>query len=301
MAAKSFEVLSMNNFSIKDIERLSGIKAHTLRIWEQRHNIQLCKRKESLHRYYDNEDLKQILRISYLYHQGYKISKIANLSKDEINKLATTGSGENNYDIFINQMIEASIDYDQPRFEKIINNALLHLGFEKTVVKVFYPFMEKIGLLWITEHVIPAQEHFSSYLIQKKILVAIDGLEPVPFENGRVVLIFSPEGELHETPLLVIQYIMKKHKISSVYFGSDVSLAELEYYCKNKIVTHLYFHMITNFLAKETEEYINYLVERFPGKKILASGPALHDATADFANVRILRSLNEMLEVYREI
>src|SRR5438105_12129127 len=123
----------MNNFTIKDIERLSGIKAHTLRIWEQRHGLCFCKRKESLHRYYDNEDLKQILRIAYLYHHGYKISRIATFSKDEIKKLATTNSGENNYDIFINQMIEASIDYDQPRFEKIIHNALLHLGFEKAI------------------------------------------------------------------------------------------------------------------------------------------------------------------------
>src|SRR6478672_1605934 len=114
----------MNNFSIKDIERLSGIKAHTLRIWEQRHGLCFCKRKESQHRFYDNEDLKQILRIAYLYHNGYKVSRIASLSPEEIKKLANTSMGDNVEDLVINQMIEASIDYDQPKFENILNNIL---------------------------------------------------------------------------------------------------------------------------------------------------------------------------------
>src|SRR3982751_3024072 len=184
----------MNNFSIKDIERLSGIKAHTLRIWEQRHGLLLCKRKESQHRYYDNEDLKQVLRIAHLYHNGYKVSKIAKLSPEDIKKLANVGSSENSYGILINQLVEASIDYDQPRFVSIIDTTMLQLGFEKSIVHVFYPFFEKIGLLWMTEHVLPAQEHFSSYLIQNKIIASIDAIEQPVKGNSRVI-IFSPSGE----------------------------------------------------------------------------------------------------------
>lgn len=287
----------MNNFSIKDIERLSGIKAHTLRIWEQRHGLMLCKRKESLHRYYDNDDLKQILRIAYLYHQGYKISKISTLSKEEISILTNNHSGENNHDILINQMIEASMDYDEPRFERIIDNALLHIGFQNSVMKVFYPFMEKIGVLWMTDHVIPAQEHFSSHLIQKKIIVAIDGLETVLTGNKSIVVIFSPEGELHEIPLLIVQFILKKHGIKTVYFGADTSITKLEYYCGYKPVTHLYFHLITNFLNIDAGEYINTLADNFKEKKIIASGPAVQDVISQQPSVSILRSLAEMMEV----
>ncbi len=291
----------MNNFSIRDVEMLSGIKAHTLRIWEQRHNICLCKRRESLHRYYDNEDLKQILRISYLYHHGYKISKIAVLSKEEIRQLATVPSDENSYDIYITQMIEAGIDYDQPRFETIIRNALLQMGFEKAVLNVFYPFMQKIGLLWLTDHVIPAVEHFSSNLIRKKILVSIEGLEQPFRTKDTVVLIFSPPGEMHEMPLLVSQYFIKLNGISTVYLGTDISMAELEYVCKNIFVSHLHFHLITNFTGKEPAEYIDGLQTIMPGKKILASGPALQEVHARSADIKILRSLREVIEIYKEL
>lgn len=129
----------MNIFSIRDIERLSGIKAHTLRIWEQRHGLCFGKRK-SQHRYYDNEDLKLILRVSFLYHNGYKISKIANLSKEEIQKITATDVSEFNYDLLINQMIEAGVDYDRVQFEQIIHHACSKLDLEKAVVKVFLSF-----------------------------------------------------------------------------------------------------------------------------------------------------------------
>lgn len=287
----------MNHFTIRDIENLSGIKAHTLRIWEQRYNLCCCKRKESLHRYYDNEDLKQILRIAYLYHNGYKISRIANLSCDDLKQLAGTKAGEDQFAIFINQLIEASIDYDQPRFEKVLHNAILHLGFERAVVKVFYPFMEKIGLLWITEHVIPAQEHFSSYLIQKKIIVAIDGLEYNPYSEEPVVLLFTPEGEKHEIPLLFAQYLLKKQHIRFAYMGNDVAIPALQEYCAQRPVTHLYFHLITNLLNVESETYLEELSQKFPDKKIIASGPVWSRVHSMSENTTILRSLDEIMKM----
>jgi DNA-binding transcriptional MerR regulator len=291
---------TMNNFSIKDIERLSGIKAHTLRIWEQRHGLSFCKRKESQHRYYDNDDLKKVLRIAFLYHQGYKISRIALLSEDQINELANGSLAEQNFDIFINQMVEASIDYDQPRFEKIVQNALIHLGFEKSITRVFYPFMEKIGLLWITNHIIPAQEHFSSYLIQKKILVAIEELETAIVKDDVTVLLFCPEGEFHEIPLLVIRYLLKKNGIRMVYFGVNTSVAKLEYYCMYKPATHLCLHFITNFSNKEPGEYLACLTKKFPGKKIVASGPVFQEINESFPQVLVIKSLEEFMEIHKE-
>jgi DNA-binding transcriptional MerR regulator len=291
----------MNNFSIKDIERLSGIKAHTLRIWEQRHGLSFCKRKESQHRYYNNDDLKKVLRIAFLYHQGYKISRIAVMSDDKINELTNGSIAEQHFDVFINQMIEASIDYDQPRFEKIIQNALIHLGFERSLTRVFYPFMEKIGLLWLTNHIIPAQEHFSSYLIQKKILVAIEELEKVTVNDDVTVLLFCPEGEFHEIPLLVIRYLLKKNGIRTVYFGVNTSIDKLEYYCRYKDATHLCLHFITNFSNLEPQEYLATLEEKFPGKKIVASGPVFQEINANHPNMLVSKSLDECMEIHKKI
>src|ERR1700712_3002086 len=103
----------MHHFTIRDIENLSGIKAHTLRMWEQRYGLCVCKRKESLHRYYDGEDLKHILRIAYLYHNGYRISRIVQLSADEILRLSSKKTGQDEYALMVNQLVEAGLDYNQ--------------------------------------------------------------------------------------------------------------------------------------------------------------------------------------------
>ena len=285
----------MNNFSIKDIERLSGIKAHTLRIWEQRHGLCFCKRKESQHRYYDNEDLKKILRIAYLYHNGYKVSKIARLSPDDIKRLAQVNTGENDYQAFINELVEASIDYDQARFEKTVSDIYQQFGFEKSIVHVFYPFFEKIGLLWMTEHVLPAHEHFSSYLIQKKIILAIDELK-VPADSKHKIAIFAPKGEHHEIPLLVMQYLFKKHGVNTIYFGANTTIADLEYYSRYQPLTHIYAHLITNFLNKEPLEYLLALNEKFPAQEIVVSGPVFNEVKFPPERITVLRSCQEMME-----
>src|SRR5215204_1774106 len=157
----------MQSFTIKDIENLTGIKAHTLRIWEQRYRFFTPKRKESLHRIYDNEDLKQLLRISFLYNSGWKISKIANLSSDEVQDLVKNAEvGKENYRVFVNHLIEAALDFNEYAFIEQLNRIIETTGFEKSITEICYPFLLKIGHLWSTNNVIPAQEHFSSYIIQ---------------------------------------------------------------------------------------------------------------------------------------
>src|SRR5688572_25366000 len=131
---------SMNQFSISDIETLSGIKAHTLRIWEQRYNFLTPARKESRHRIYSNDDLKSILRISYLYHKGLKISKIAALSEEEICKRSLQTDGHRvDFEIYLNRLTEASIDLNQELFEEIIEQVISQAGYESSVLKVFFP------------------------------------------------------------------------------------------------------------------------------------------------------------------
>lgn len=286
----------MNFFSISDIENLTGIKAHTLRIWEHRYNLLNPKRKESKHRQYDNEDLKYLLRIAFLYHNGYKISRIARLPEEEIKKLALETSGKENYQVFVNQLTEASIDFDQPRFEKILHNLILHLGFEKTVIQILFPLLNKIGLLWMTDRVSPAQEHFASSLVIKKILVATDGLDNSNGNNiDRKVLLFSPEGEHHEIPLLFMQYLLKRNGVPFVYVGKNVRFEELMDFCLQHPVTQLYCHLVTNLLSSDLNAYLKRISVAFPDKQIYFSGPQARKVDSPPPNIRIVRDAEAML------
>ena len=291
----------MNLFSIRDIENLTGIKAHTLRIWEQRYNLFCPKRKESKHRFYDCEDLKFLLRVAYLYNQGIKISRIANYSQEEITQMALDVRPDvDNYEIFINQLTEASLDFDQVRFEKVLNNLVLHAGFEKSITCVLFPLLKKMGLLWLTGHVVPAQEHFASALITKKLMVAIDGLEKPVYKSGRRVLLFTPAGEHHEIPLLFMQYLLKKQGVPYLYLGKNISLSMLQQVCAWQPVTQLYFHLITNLIKCDMHAYLQQLSELFPDKEIVFSGPEACQCSCDLKNVRLLKTVDEKRAFLKE-
>lgn len=285
----------MNSFTIRDIENLCGIKAHTLRIWEQRYQLVNPRRKAGNHRLYDNDDLKYLLRIAYLYHNGHKISKLAGLSEDEVRQLTLSlVSANGSVEIFVNHLMEASLDFDQERFDKILHNIILHMGFRKAITQVAYPFLNKIGLLWLTGHLVPAQEHFASALIIRKILVAINGLDnPLP-GGGRQVLIYAPKGEFHEIPLLYMRYLMKRKGTHTIYFGTDIDIDELTCYCQQKSVSHLYFHLVTNLLRCEPDVYVQQLRETFPEQQIVLSGALAGTLQHIPPRVQVLKSLEEM-------
>lgn len=290
----------MNQFSIRDIEMLSGIKAHTLRIWEQRHGFNFCKRKESLHRYYDNDDLKQILQISYLYHHGYKISKIAKLSAAEISEIAPTSFIPVTNPV-VDTLIQACIDYNENVFSEELERAINTSGLEEALLHVIYPVLEQIGMLWMSNQLIPAQEHFATAIIQKKIFAYTDSLPDVKEGSEALTLVFAPSGEMHEIPLLVARYILKKHGVKSVYLGADISVEEVKYFCENKKVTHLYFHLITNFQFFEPVEYLDSLRKAVPGVQIIASGPVMNKVRDVPEDVKILSSLEEVTRLQQII
>ena len=286
----------MTHFSIRDIENLCGVKAHTLRTWEQRYKLFVPKRNQGQHRIYDCDDLKELLRISFLYHNGYKISRIAEMSPsqihEEVEKLKPQPC---NYEIFVHQLVEASITLDKENFEKIVNGLVLRIGLEKSIVYVFYPFLHRIGLLWMTNHVIPAQEHFSSHIIRKKIICATDGLEVA--NNGHYnVVLFSPPGEFHEIPLLVINYFLRKNGIWTTYFGTGVEQETLEYFSNHHKVTHFYSHVITHLDNCSLNKFIGTLCNAFPRQQVIISGPACTCVCESPKNLRYLKSVEEVME-----
>lgn len=286
----------MHVFTIRDIENLTGIKAHTLRIWEQRYDLMTPQRKTGNHRLYSNEDLKHLLKIATLYHNGHKISKIASLSAEQINQFTLdTLVIKDPFHLYVNQLLEASIDFDEDRLEKIIHTCLLHYSFDKTIFKVLFPFLNKVGLLWSTGHVVPAMEHFASTLIMRKIVVAIDGLEKPEYEGGPIVVLFTPEAERHEMPVLMMQYLLKKNRVKTVMLGQHVSLDALTDYCSRKPADYLYTHIITHLQKQDPQEYVAALSARFPDKQIIISGSIMQSLQRNFLNVRILKTDEAMI------
>lgn len=286
----------MNHFTIKDIENLSGIKAHTLRIWEQRYQLFVPKRKESKHRYYDNDDLKHILRISQLYHNGVKISKIASLSHDAILTM-TMGKLEEKQSstTYIHQLIEAAIDFNEEHFELVIDKAFKHFGFESTIIDVVYAFLERVGLLWLTDHMIPAQEHFASNIIRRKIIAQIEFLKKIPQPSPYTYVLFTLEGEHHEIPLLLSYYLMKASGKRCIYMGADLPFSDLKAYVVHKKPSHLYFHAITNMSEHTVDEMITIISQQFGEQQIIVSGPLTKEITHQYKNVQVIHSLDEML------
>ena len=219
----------MSTYSIKDLELLSGIKAHTLRIWEQRYQFILPKRTDTNIRYYDDDDLKLVLNIALLKDNGYKISKIAKMEGAKMREEVLRLTDKNlRYPDQINALTFAMIDLDEDRFEKIMASNILKLGFESTMINVIYPFLSKIGVLWQTGAINPAQEHFISNLIRQKLIVAIDGQFVNIHENSSKYLLYLPAGKLHELTLLFICYLIKARHQKVVYFGQSLPFEDLK-------------------------------------------------------------------------
>jgi DNA-binding transcriptional MerR regulator len=290
----------MNQFTIRDIENLCGIKAHTLRAWEHRYQIFVARRKESHHRTYDDNDLKELLRISFLYHNGYKISDIAAMNAEAIQQaVESTIIKEDNHELFIHQMIEASISFDKEALDKIINNLALRIGMEKAILNVFYPFLKRIGLLWLSNNVIPAQEHFATHIIRKKIILATDGIDIT--EDGRSpIVVFAPAGEFHEIPLLAANYLLRKYNNPTVYFGVNVSLQTISYYLDRKPAAYIFSHIITQLDETGTDDFFQALSTAYPPIKIMVSGMAADFIKKTKSNIIVIKGVDQLIDFARQ-
>jgi DNA-binding transcriptional MerR regulator len=290
----------MHRFTIKDIENMCAIKAHTLRVWEQRYDFFKPHRKESKHRYYDNEDLKALLRIACLYHGGWKVSRIAALDNAAvIAEVTAIWEKSPLFEQDILSLLDASIDFDESRFGALLDGMIRARGMEETIVNIAYPFLKRVGLLWMTNHVIPAHEHFSSYLVQHKIIAETNSL-PAPATDAPLIAVFAPHGEHHELPLLFINFLLKKWGWKTIYLGVNLGLRDLPEALTAQ-ATHLYLHLITNFTGFEVDDYLEALCRANPGKIVAASGVSVHVATRSFVNLRVLRSDSEINKFIRQM
>ncbi len=291
----------MSTYSIKDLEQLSGIKAHTLRIWEQRYNLLDPKRTETNIRYYDDDDLKLILNVALLNDNGFKISKIASMSetdmREEVVKLTERSL---THDDQIHALTICMIEMDEERFDKVLSTNILKLGFEQTMLNIIYPFMSKIGVLWQTGAVNPAQEHFISNLVRQKLIVAIDG--QINVQGGKKFLLFLPEGELHEISILFASYIIKSQGHRVIYLGQSTPNDDLLSVYKLHEPEFLLTVITTSPSAEYAQDYIDALSERFSDATVLVTGYQVIGQDLSFpSNVKCLNYIRDIKEYVEEV
>lgn len=285
-------------YSIRDLEKLSGIKAHTIRVWEQRYRIIQPQRTETNIRYYADDDLKLLLNVALLNKNGIKISRIANMSAQEIaEKVAAISDLNFEYDTQLDALTISMIEMDEYKFDRIVSTNTRQIGFERTMLEVIYPFLEKLSILWLTGSINPAQESFISYLIRQKIIAAIDQEPLTASKDAKKFIIYLPEGERQELSLLFMQYLLKSRKNRVIYLGLDISLSDLKDACKIHEPDYI-FTMITETFAKEpVQKYIDRMGAGFPDARILLSGyQVVVQPVSPPENVLILKSLPQMLE-----
>lgn len=263
----------MARYSIRELEKLSGIKAHTIRIWEKRYEIIKPKRTQTNIRYYSETDLKKLLNIAILNRQGWKISEIAKLNNDALSeKVMKFTYNSKDVESQIEKMVIAMVDLDESKFDQILSNAIMHDGFEQTIIKLIFPFFEKIGLLWQTGSINPAQEHFISNLFRQKLMVAIDNLMIPDKKNAKKFILFLPENEFHELGLLFYNYLIKKAGQSVIYLGSSVPFKDVVETNKMIQADYLFTSITAALTGEKLEQFIRDLAEAFPEQEIFISG-----------------------------
>ncbi len=263
----------MSTYSIKDLEKLSGIKAHTIRIWEQRYHLIEPGRTNTNIRFYSDDDLVKLMNVSLLNQNGYKISKIADLDNDQIKELILKITKE--LPTLFTQMSSLTrslVEVDELMFNDIFERSVENSGFEATVEQLLFPFFEVIGNLWLSGSIIPAQEHFFTNLVRQKLIVAIDRENVKPELARPRILFYLPEGEFHEIGMLYYNYLARKFNFEVIYLGTSIPFRDII-----KMDDIRTFQIIfTSFVTAQGEGTLAKRIEKkrksFPNKTFLVSG-----------------------------
>jgi DNA-binding transcriptional MerR regulator len=248
-------------FSIRDLENLSGIKAHTIRIWEKRYNLLSPKRTSTNIRNYSLASLQKLLNITLLYNNGYKISKIAKVPENEIPLLVKEIVARNSFkNHAINAFKLAMVNFDQTMFFNTYNRLLADKSFRDIFNDVFIPLLNELGLLWQTDTISPSHEHFITNLIKQKIIVNTEKLQSnEPTRQDKTFVLFLPENEIHELGLLFVNYEIILRGYKSIYLGQTVpteSLTDLTKYYES-------LHFVSYFTVEPSKDKIDKYIEEF--------------------------------------
>lgn len=264
----------MAEYKIKDLENLTGIKSHTIRIWEKRYRILSPDRTDTKIRTYSDSELTHLLTVSMLNRNGIKISKIAKLSQEDMNKLL--------WDIKVNKEPEYSMDklllslvsLDEELFKETLANLLESEGLEKTFTDHLIPFLDRIGIMWLIGSVNPAQEHFMSNLIRQKIISEIDKQE-IPVSTEKSVLMYLPEHEWHEMSLLFYHFLLRSKGVPTFYLGQSLPYESLVECIEKLKPNYILSSWLTAVDEKLVVSYFKKLKSDYPNLDVFAGGPQI--------------------------
>lgn len=283
----------MAAYKIKDLERISGIKAHTIRIWEKRYGILNPSRTETQIRTYNDDELKLLINIALLSNHGFKISKLASFSNLQIEKEVKNIVLNNTEDTAIDELILSLLEMDETRFSLVLNGLFAKYPVSEVYSKFIIPFLEKMGYLWQTGSIHPGQEHFISHLIRQKIIAEIDKLPPVT-DNTKRVALYLPEHEWHELTLLIYKHHLCLNGIKTYYFGQALPFYALSKIIKDIKPTHLISSWITQVEPELLLHHCKELV-KLTSAPIYISGFQANNLVYQFPeNVRVINKLADI-------
>jgi DNA-binding transcriptional MerR regulator len=292
----------MSSYTIKDLEKISGIKAHTIRIWEQRYQFLQPQRTETNIRTYSSDELKTILNVSLLNKYGFKISHIDKMSSDQMEeKILSLNQIDAQKERVVNALIKEMVSLNMANFERQMDTYIGQKGIEKTIIEIIFPFMERVGILWVTNHINPAQEHLATNLIRQKIILGIEKLPPVLQYSKRIVL-FMPEGEYHEIGLLYVSFLLKQRGIFVDYLGTNVPMVDLKYLSEFHKVDYLYCHLTSPARNFKINKFFEQLAEVSKHIPIVISGQLAQAYKGQIAgNIQLKRTLSETITFLESI
>lgn len=289
----------MGTYSIKDLEQISGIKAHTIRIWEQRYELLTPERTDTNIRKYGDSELVRLLNVSLLQKAGHKISKIAKLNEDELKVAVRKISySELKTEASIQELVIAMTDFDEGRIQAVIDNNIASLGLDETMQQIIYPFLIRIGVLWLTGYINPAQEHFVSCLIRQKIIANTDKLPLASVDKAKVVL-FLPENETHELALLYTNFLLKNRGFQTLYLGQSVPFDALVETYKSESPEVIICSITIQQPSVHLQGYIYMLGKNLKDSKVFISGRQVLEEAGKLElpeNIQIIHSHQEFIQ-----
>ncbi len=289
------------SFTIKDLENISGVKAHTIRIWEKRYDLLTPERTDTNIRYYSSENLQKLLNVVLLYNNNNKISKIAQMSNDTIivkaRELAFKTAVN---DEAINSFKLSMFQFDKVLFNNTYNKLLNKKTFREIFKDVFVPFLSHIGLLWQTDTLLPAHEHFISNLISQKIQISTEPLEYTTVNSNTTYVLFLPENEIHELGLMYLNYELVLRGNMTIYLGQSLPLNNLNYFFESDnqvcFITALTVRPYEDKIVEYFREIENVLIGT--NHKLIAVGAKtekIKDLNFD-ADISVYSSVIELLK-----
>jgi DNA-binding transcriptional MerR regulator len=291
------------SYTIKDLERLSGIKAHTIRIWEQRYNLLKPDRTTTNIRQYRDCELRMLLNISLLIKHGSKISHVSKLTEHEINtkvqQLTVSPESENAYfDAQIDKLVFSMLDMSSGDVDSTLDMCIQDYGFEKTMLSVIIPFLYRIGFMWITGETSIVQEHFLSNLLRERMILEISQYKKEENDSSQSYVLFLPEAEWHEIGLLFASYLLKKRGKQVVYLGQNMPLNEVIYFSNKYKPKYLLTFLSSRYSVGSVEDYIQEISSKVLHSRILIAGNVANESRTSIPdNIHFLNEVSDLIKI----